>query len=399
MTLGMAIRLGQGIGIHVEDSQAENGDVKTTVSQELRRRTWYSMYVLDRLLSLQLGRPPAIRNRDCSVRLPSRIDDSEFDLVLNQVRKGTNRESSTGDYFIHVIKFSMIIGHVIRDIYRPFMTDYSDDMLARTDRLDAELLEWRKQLPRSLRFDRGHTFESSAVLRRQRNMLATKFHHLRALIHRPYLCLPWLRRNDSSIGSLLERQSQRVVYSERICVEEAQATARMLNDVTDTKSLVEDFPWWQMISCLICASSILLVRRVFAFSATVEEKWEREILEEDADTCLKVFDALSTNSDAARRARDMLQSLRVSNSSLFSAPDMGSGVDGGSFPPASTLYPVSDNYSATLNYEPNGDLDGVSDMWSWQDWPSEIADSMTWSSQFVATLDPAVLSEPSHACV
>ena len=83
-----------------------------------------------------------------------------------------------------------------------------------------------------------------------------------------------------------------------------------------------------MISCLICASSILLVMRTFASSSTSDEISEREMLEEDADTCLKVFGALSTNSDAARLARDMLQKLRESKG----GQDVGTILIGSSKP-------------------------------------------------------------------
>ena len=398
MTLGLAIRIGQSIGLHVEEGQAQSHAKGGRIVQEFRRRVWHSAYVLDRLLSLQLGRPSAIRNRDCNVRLPSHIDDTEFDLAADRVPdEDTSSGPKSGDYFIAVIKFSEIVGHVMRDLYRSSTADYSDDMLSRTDRLDAELSNWRMQLPRWLRFDRGHTFERSAVLKRQRNMLAIKFHHLRALIHRPYLCLPWLQRNDNNIKALLETQSSRIVHSERICVREAQETAHMLHDVTDKKSLVEDFPWWQMISCLICASSILLVMRAFTSPSNAEEHLQREMLEEDADTCLKVFDALSTNSDSARLARDMLQNLRESKAAGNPSFVLGVGLKASAGDSGETadeiLQPRNTRIAVALpNNESIADFPSINEFWNWQDWPSEIADSMTWSSQFVDTLDPAVLS-------
>jgi hypothetical protein len=342
---------------------------------------------------------------DCTTRHPSRLDDTDFDLEQDDVSSNglTINEPQSGDYFIAVIQFSDIVGKVIDDLYRP-NTTVSEDLLSRTEELDAELLDWRSQLPRWLRFDRGHTFENLPLLKRQRNMLEMKFHHLRALIHRPYLCLPWLTRNDRNIKSLLETQIHRVVFSEKICVEEAQATTHMLHNVSDKKGLIEDFPWWQSISCLVCASSILLVMRAFSSPTTISNNLEA--LEEDADTCLKVFDALSTNSDAARQARDMLRDLRqtkVQDMSLLT-----------------TINPVpNDSYSKTATTGPpihrvptpstapciDADAGLVShDVWmlssneTWPgsgrnllDWPSEIADSMTWSSQFFDTFDPSAL--------
>ena len=406
MTLGLAIRTAQSIGLHVEDIHSKSPTGPAHMSREFRRRTWYSLYVLDRLLSLQLGRPSAIRNRDCGVPMPSRLDDTEFDVTQDTIPKQSECEPKSGDYFIAVIKFSVILGHVMRDVYRPSVTDYSEAMLARTDRLDAELLAWRTQLPRWLRFDRGHTFERSSMLKRQRNMLSIKFHHLRALIHRPYLCLPWLQRNNENMRLLLETQSHRVVNSESICVTEAQETAHMLHDVTDKKSLVEDFPWWQMISCLICASSILLVMRAFASTPSCGgDDSQRELLEEDADTCLKVFDALSTNSDAARRARDMLQNLRETKLPQGNGPPLNGTLQLSAeqnvtseslLRPTSVRHATSEpNAEFDSNFEPDDDLNNAALLWSWQDWPSEIADSMAWSSQFVDTLDPVVLSRSS----
>lgn len=67
-----------------------------------------------------------------------------------------------------------------------------------------------------------------------------------------------------------------------------------------------------MISCLICASSILLVAGAYSESDGVSTVLQSQMLNDDAETCLKVFDVLSANSDAARRARDMMDALKRS---------------------------------------------------------------------------------------
>ncbi len=397
LTLGLAVRLGQSIGLHVEALQAKTAPQVTRIQQERRRRTWYSLFVLDRLLSLQLGRPSAIRSEDCSTSLPSRVTDKDFDLEADYIPQTNDLDPHRGDYFISVIKLSKIIGQVQRDVYRPLQEDYSEDMLDRTDQLDAQLLKWRAGLPNWLRFDRGHTFEQSAVLKRQRNMLAVKFHHLRALIHRPYLCLPWLQRNDTNIKRLLDLHSHRVVFSERICVREAQETAHMLHDVTSKKTLIEDFPWWQMISCLICASSILHVMQAFMSPSSNEETRERENLVEDANTCMKVFDALSTSSEAARQARDMLQNLndtRVRYQRASEAHSDAHGSNGGYAESVGTLtttvVPEEQPGGSNASQDDEAD-DQFAQFLDWN-WPSEMADSMLWSSQFVETLDPFAIN-------
>ncbi|KAJ5107940.1 hypothetical protein N7456_004615 [Penicillium angulare] len=142
-------------------------------------------------------------------------------------------------------------------------------------------------------------------------MLAVKFHHLRALVHRPFLCLPLLQMNNQSFMNLLIQDKERISQAESICVHEAQQTAHLLHNVVDERSLVHDFPWWQMISCLICASSILFVAESFYGNNNSSESGESssQSLREDAATCLKVFEALSVNSAAAKKAADILQGL------------------------------------------------------------------------------------------
>jgi hypothetical protein len=129
-------------------------------------------------------------------------------------------------------------------------------------------------------------------------------------MHRPYLCLAWLQQHNQHLLALLERDDNHVDALERICVHEAQQTAHLLHNVTDERSLMHDFPWWQMISCLLCASSVLLVARAYIEPSQADLVVQSQALDEDAETCLKVFDALSVNSDAARRARDMMKDLK-----------------------------------------------------------------------------------------
>ena len=147
-------------------------------------------------------------------------------------------------------------------------------------------------------------------------MLAIKFYHLRALIHRPSFCLSLLHPNDMW-GSLSAAERLFLSRYERICVSSAQETAHLLHNVSSEQELVHDFPWWQMISCLICASSILLVSSLFTSPLAKEDEEEQSgldfsvaTLNADAETCLKIFEALSVNSDAARLAKDMMTKLK-----------------------------------------------------------------------------------------
>jgi hypothetical protein len=67
-----------------------------------------------------------------------------------------------------------------------------------------------------------------------------------------------------------------------------------------------------MIPCLVCASSVLLSASIQVLKGHSIEAGElqAETLHEDAETCLKVFDSLSANFNAARQAMNMMKDLK-----------------------------------------------------------------------------------------
>ena len=191
--------MSQGIGLHISTFHGERATSSEKVEHELRRRTWYSIYVLDRLLALQLGRPMGIHTGDFDVELPSR-DEME---TINTSNDRTSSSSSNGEeeidereeeqqdsrpalpvcqkervsfmeYFLNVIQFSHILGQVIKELYHPTQVESSpESMLLSTSSLDQSLRDWKLNLPRHLRFDLGHTFEKSIIFKRQVCMVYT----------------------------------------------------------------------------------------------------------------------------------------------------------------------------------------------------------------------------------
>ena len=161
--------IGQSIGIHVQDKEpaTDLAHPEHQKRSELERRLWYSLYVLDRLLALQLGRPPAIHDEDCHVPLPSRVDD-EVDTASQSNNSGSSEDApKVIDYFLSIISFSTIIGNVLREVYNPLQNSATDIDLDAINQIDEQLRRWKCELPRVLRFDLGHTFEKSALFKRQ----------------------------------------------------------------------------------------------------------------------------------------------------------------------------------------------------------------------------------------
>lgn len=156
------------MGLHVElqavKSDRDAGESKSE-TQETRRRVWYSLYVLDRLIALQLGRPPAIFDEDCYVSRPSYKDEMVPNEDTGPLPGVPSEAKSVGEYFVRVIEFSSILGRALRalcDPRRKFV-----QKLEGTARLDEAILAWKQGLPRYLHFDYGHAFEKSVTFKRQ----------------------------------------------------------------------------------------------------------------------------------------------------------------------------------------------------------------------------------------
>ncbi|KAF4449888.1 hypothetical protein F53441_6893 [Fusarium austroafricanum] len=304
-----------------------------------------------RLVSLQLGRPPAIHEDYCHVPLPSRVGDSDIDWDSGDIPTSF-KSPSIGDYHLEVISFSKIVSQVLRDLYSPRAGQNTAGDLFNTRELDLQLMQWKQSLPRKLRFDLGHAFEKSFIFKRQRSMLAIKYHHLRALIHRPYLCYPILRNLDDDTEI----------------------------ELTQTN--------WDLVGSILVVSSI--------FSQQTEDTldgFDAAGISDDAETCLRVFEALSINSTGARVARDMMEGLkqcglRWRDATITSEPPFSSteiqdlnGYD--------IIHKAHPPYNTALASKgPVPSLDGqdasVSDFpfSTPSAWPAEIVDSMAWSVQF-----------------
>ncbi|KAF3765799.1 hypothetical protein M406DRAFT_276471 [Cryphonectria parasitica EP155] len=68
--LGNAVRVAQDIGLYSESGPWP------IIEGEMRRRTWWTIYVLDRTLAVEVGRPMLIDDADCDVALPAGVDDA-----------------------------------------------------------------------------------------------------------------------------------------------------------------------------------------------------------------------------------------------------------------------------------------------------------------------------------
>lgn len=151
----MAVRIAQDLGLMLEPPA-----YLSYADQEERRRVFWSVYLLDRLVSCGRGRPPAIVDACCQLQLPCEEQmwtDGLWQqtLTLDELANRMSRNPHRPGYFAQVIVMAYTVGRAaqymlqefnIRSRYPPW--DPSSDFAA----IEADLLhlECRLELDKPL---------------------------------------------------------------------------------------------------------------------------------------------------------------------------------------------------------------------------------------------------------
>jgi hypothetical protein len=111
--LGSAVRISQDIGLHSETGPWP------MIEGEMRRRVWWGIYVWDRHMSLELGRPLLIEDDECDVGLPAAIDDHYIHeggmLIPNGVSPTTN-------FILPIIHVVRAVSQLIKTLKTPVIS-------------------------------------------------------------------------------------------------------------------------------------------------------------------------------------------------------------------------------------------------------------------------------------
>ncbi|KAI9760462.1 MAG: adenine deaminase [Chaenotheca gracillima] len=106
--LGSTTRISQDIGLHRETGPWPN------IENEMRRRVWWGIYVWDRLLSLELGRPLLIDDNDCDAGLPCPVDDHYIRETGTAIPPGSSQTGNLMLSTIHVVRLVSPLMNVLK---------------------------------------------------------------------------------------------------------------------------------------------------------------------------------------------------------------------------------------------------------------------------------------------
>ncbi|KAM3540928.1 hypothetical protein ARSEF1564_006168 [Beauveria bassiana] len=155
--IGRALRMAISLGLHheVESISASSSFTPQEVlaedaAKEHRRRTWWSVYSLDRILSVKSGNPITIQDEDIGVWLPSRLHSEPEYCPAIVLRQYTN--------------LSRILGEIHKKIYHRTnknQTKSGKTLMASVQKILIDLSNWETTYGY---MDGEHIFSATIVL-------------------------------------------------------------------------------------------------------------------------------------------------------------------------------------------------------------------------------------------
>ncbi|KAM0746562.1 hypothetical protein T439DRAFT_329671 [Meredithblackwellia eburnea MCA 4105] len=135
---GIIIRLCVSLGLHRKLRGPRAATISPYVLQ-LRKRLFWTAYYLDRMMSMSLGRPMGISDRDIDIDLPLDLDCVDPNPLAENVKPGITSMSSG----IHLTKLKQIESLIQKQAYRVDrpVDDSPDNLLCLLDAWQAEIPE------------------------------------------------------------------------------------------------------------------------------------------------------------------------------------------------------------------------------------------------------------------
>lgn len=341
--LGLAVRMAYGLGLH-KDYPSTEGNL---LYREIRRRTWWCLFIYDVGSTITFSRPLAIPSAGIDAKLPLNI--SESDLTISATTAPENINAPTIYTNVRVqSQFHLLTNHIYnRVISRPAP---SARQVLEWD--DTYITKWLNMVP-------WYYKESAQVPERHalaHSIMTWRYKHFRMIIYRPFLiqkALMTTRFQTSIIPSFTE--GNRPPETADSCSYRDLACERCLKESHETITSIDRF-WksnihtrmacWYALYFLFSATLVPVVLLRNEPQSPFADSWQQDI-----ETAIEIIKSMVELSPFAGRCFETLESLRngCNESDDFASgmgmPDIPGLADPNQFPLA---HMFSSNFTGWL---------------------------------------------------
>ncbi|KFY14286.1 hypothetical protein V492_02725 [Pseudogymnoascus sp. VKM F-4246] len=258
-----------------------SGQTLSVLDQELRTRTFWVIYSLDRSVATMMGRPIGLRDEACELRLPADVDDDKLTATSIQLRLETEQPTHMSNA-IHLFKLAQLnseIKYVLHSISAkapPYAYPNIPNILQWQSDITVRLGTWFDLIPQ---------FTGDRVY--MTHLCQIKYHGIMMLLMRPSPAIP-----SPSVDSL------------RSCYESAIASIRVYDQLYKSDLLV--YSWVTVHSLFL--STITMLHCIWTVPE-VTAQIKLDVLMADLKAGSNVLSATGEHWLEAKRSRDVLDEL------------------------------------------------------------------------------------------
>ncbi|CCM02825.1 uncharacterized protein FIBRA_04937 [Fibroporia radiculosa] len=284
LLVGQAVRIAQDIGLHRSCRRL----LIPSIEKETRRKAWWGVYTLDRMLALALGRPLAIEDADCDVELPIEVDDEQLPEYFAGATM-SQQAPSLMKGFVELTLLFQLAGQVLRQVYA---LDKCRDNLEQEKRaelqravesLDNSLARWCDELPA--------VFKSCPATEKQVSMgavLCSHYYSILTTLHRNFLPV----RHDQPVAP---QSTAKAVTTARACIRLAPAIKNVVPPSHHLAFFIQNL-FSSAVIILLCA---MHAPDISASQAAMDE----------ATSCLSILESWEGHWPGARKCKELLEDL------------------------------------------------------------------------------------------
>ncbi|KAK4557109.1 hypothetical protein LTR86_006090 [Recurvomyces mirabilis] len=291
---GTAFRMVIDLGLHIDATLLPSHTRLSEEDLEIRRRVFWSAFVLDKIQSLYQGRPAALQHQDCQVPFSFLDEYEELEHWVPFAYSGADEYSGSPGYsvttFTELCKLCIILNQVLNRVYNSRGgPDQSDVLLQDLQRLEADLNAWTNAMPVHLRLPQAIATAAVDAPPPHVLSLAAMGNMVRILLHRPFV-------SDGHLSSIAPEVAKSCFNA---CAAAATEIVRIIR-LYDQAFTIRRAPY--LISYATYLAATIHVR-----IAATRSGWSEA--HSCLQTCLTVFEDGAKTNYAVRKSSTVIENL------------------------------------------------------------------------------------------
>ena len=243
--IGIALRSALRQGLH---KQVESTSQLDNITQECRKRLFWTIYKMEIYVNSVLGLPHSIDEDDITVEFPLDVDDVniEVDHIAPQPE---GKLSSCGINNCHT-KLILILNHIVKKLYKTSKPIY---MIPKEvfQSLENELRLWKYELPYQLQPDSLQNIPPVYMLANR--LLYLDYLHVQLMLYRPYIHYVKLaKQNGATRGSFKSFEYDNGMH----CVGIAKKIIMLAQTMIRNKMLNGSY-WFSIYTIFFCVACLV----------------------------------------------------------------------------------------------------------------------------------------------